>query len=367
MTLKEKIGQLFMLGFEGKTPSRSVRRMIRDFHVGGVIFFSRNLSSPAQVVKLTNALQSLSPKMPLFLSVDQEGGRVSRLPKGFTVFPSGAVLAEGHSTAQIYRVAEATARELRSVGINMNLAPVLDVNTNPANPVIGDRAFGSDPVRVSTVGLTVIAGLQDNQIIACGKHFPGHGDTSADSHRELPVVRRDLRHIRDVELRPFLHAVQNGLAAIMTAHVRYPSLDPENPATLSRSILSGLLREKMEFKGIIVTDDLEMKAITDHWAPGEAAVRALEAGADLLLICHQEAAQVAAVEGVVKAVKKGRLSEARIEQSLLRILQAKEKYLIPFQPAAAAQARQVTGNASHRELLKEVGGVQAAAPRRVKG
>lgn len=354
MTLKEKIGQMFMVGFEGPGPSKAVLRLIKDFCIGGVILFSRNLQSPAQAAKLCNALQAQSKKMPLLISIDQEGGRVSRLPKGFTIFPGGGRLAACQSTQLVYRVAEATATELRAVGINMNLAPVLDINTNRANPIIGDRAFGASPTLVSTLGLTTVAGFQDNNVVACGKHFPGHGDTAADSHKELPRVPHDLRRLRDVELRPFLHTIRNGLASIMTAHVLYPELDPKEPATLSKRIVTGLLRESMGFKGLVVTDDMEMAAISDFHKPGEAAVKAIEAGVDLILIGHNEAKQLFAIDAVARAVKQKRISEARIEQSLLRILQVKEKFILPYQPVDPVLVKGVVGSSSHKHLLQEI-------------
>lgn len=359
LTLKEKIGQLFMLGFQGETPSKAILRLIRDYRVGGVILFDRNLKNPAQTALLCSSLQAQSKAMPLLIAIDQEGGRVSRLPKGFTIFPSSASLAAGQSTAHIYRVAEATAKELRAVGINMNLAPVLDVNTNPANPVIGDRSFSENPALVSTMGLTMIAGFQDNHVIACGKHFPGHGDTDMDSHHQLPTVSHDLHRLREVELKPFLHAIRNGLASIMTAHVLYPALDPADPATLSKPILTGLLREKLGFEGVVITDDLEMRAIADTYGPDEGAVKAIEAGADLVLICHDEAGPEAAIKAVAQAVKRKRISEARIEQSILRILQIKEGFLLSHPPAETSSVKEVVGCSSHRHLLEEI---QESAP-----
>ncbi len=341
-----------MFGFQGKTPGKAIKRFIEEFHIGGVIYFSRNLQSAAQTAKLSNAIQVLSPKMPLFIGIDQEGGRVSRLPKDFTIFPSNARVASRHSTPLVYRVAEITAKELRAVGVNLNFAPVLDINTNAKNTVIGDRAFGSDHETVSTMGLTALAGYQDNHVVACGKHFPGHGDTSADSHKELPVVEQNLQRLGDVEIRPFVHAIENGLASIMTAHVMYPQVDPENPATLSPKFIKGILRNQFRYKGIVVTDDMEMKAITDKYEMGEAAVRAIEAGADVILVCSKEDAQLAAIEAVTKAVKEKRISEARIEQSLLRILQVKEKYLMPYQRCELAHVKEVVGCGSHQRFLE---------------
>ena len=361
MTLKEKIGQLFMLGFRGTTPSRSLLRFIREYHVGGVILFARNLTDPAQTLKLCNALQAQSPKMPLFIAIDQEGGEISRLPKGFTIFPGPESLAAGRSTEHVYRTAEATARELRAVGINMNLAPVLDVNTNAENPIIGKRSFGANPTTVSTFGLTMIAGFQDNYVISCGKHFPGHGDTDLDSHKALPVIKHGIQRLRDVELRPFLHAIENGLSSMMTAHVRYQELDPKEPATFSKRIITALLREGIGYSGIVITDDLEMKAVTNHYGPGEAAVKAIEAGVDLVLFCSDESAQLEALEAVAHAVKRKKISEGRIEQSLLRLLQIKENYLLPYRAADPAKVKAIVGCPTHKYLLQELREIEAAS------
>ena len=352
MTLKEKIGQLFMFGFEGTRPSTGMVHLIKAACIGGVILFDRNLKNPLQIARLTNDLQFLSPRMPLLIAVDQEGGRVSRLPKDFTLFPSAATIGAGHSTELAYRAADCTAKELRAVGINMNLAPVLDVRTHPANRVIGDRAFGSNPAVVGTMGLAVIAGLQDNRIVACGKHFPGHGDTEVDSHEELPRVSHPISRLFEVELRPFRHAIANGLAALMTAHVLYPALDEKWPATLSPRIITGLLRQELGFRGVVMTDDLLMKAIT--LPPGEAAVQALLAGADLLLICHDEAVQRAALDAVQIAVKENRLTEKRIEQSALRILALKERFLLPYEPADIEMAKATVGQPAHQHVLNEI-------------
>src|SRR5205823_6856196 len=233
MNLKEKVGQLFMLGLHGTEVSKDHRTLLQHYHPGGVILFSRNLQEPSQAAHLVNALQKLAPAMPLFVAIDQEGGRVARLPKGFTVFPGQGAIGRGGSVELAYSFAEVTALELRAIGVNMNLTPVLDVDSTPDNPIIGDRAFGRDPEQVETLGLAVIAGLQSNGVLACGKHFPGHGDTVKDSHLELPIVTHGLERLRAVELRPFVHCIANGVAAIMSAHVQYPALDPAFPATLS--------------------------------------------------------------------------------------------------------------------------------------
>jgi len=354
VTLREKVGQLFMLGFHGTEPSKELRDLFKAYHPGGVILFTRNLEDPEQAAHLTNALQKLAPQMPLLVSIDQEGGRVARLPKGFTEFPGQGALGKSGAVTLAYAFAEVTAAELRAIGVNMDLTPVLDVNTNPNNPVIGDRAFGSDPELVETFGLAVTAGLQDNGVMACGKHFPGHGDTAVDSHKELPTVSHGIERLRDIELRPFVHCFQNGLAAVMTAHVKYPAWDSEHPATLSPAILTGLLRTELRFKGLTLTDDLEMHAILDHYGIEDAAVRALQAGADILLICKDHDRQVAAMEAVHQAVKDGIVSELRFEHALLRVLEAKERYLLPYAPVDPKAAAHQVGTKPHREVAHAI-------------
>jgi beta-N-acetylhexosaminidase len=353
MTLKEKVGQLFMLGFVGTSVSKEWARVMSEYQPGGIILFSRNLESRDQIVHLTNDLQKRATE-PLLIAIDQEGGRVSRLPKGFTIFPPAETVGQCHSTDTAYAAAAATARELRAVGINMNMAPVLDVNSNPQNPIIGDRAFGATPTEVCEYGLATMAGLQDNGVVACGKHFPGHGDTTKDSHKELPVVTASLDRLRDVELRPFRHAIENGLASLMTAHVLYESLDAEYPATLSTLILRSLLREDLDFDGLLLTDDLEMHAILDHYGVEEAAIRAFIAGADILLICKDQEREILAMEAVLAAVKDGTISEARLEASLRRIARVKQRFIHPYEPARISEAKTIVGCQAHRAVLDSV-------------
>lgn len=354
LTLREKVGQLFMIGVPGTSVSTELTEYLTEYRPGGLILFAHNLEHPEQIASLTNAVQKLSPQIPLLVSIDQEGGRVSRLPEDFTVFPSCAVLGQCGSLELAYAAASVTATELRAVGINMNLAPVLDLDTNPENPVIGDRAFGSSPTQVCELGLASIAGLQDNKVIACGKHFPGHGDTAADSHKELPVVPATLERLREVELRPFAHAVENGVAAIMTAHVLYPALDKQHPATLSLAILTGLLRDELQFKGLTLTDDLEMRAILDHHGIEDAAVQAVRAGADMLLICRNHDRQVAAMEAVYAAVKDRTIPQSWVDTSMRRIAKTKERFLQPYTPADLRTVRKIVGSHAHRAVLDTI-------------
>ncbi|MFO0775047.1 MAG: beta-N-acetylhexosaminidase [Nitrospiraceae bacterium] len=353
MTLREQIGQLFMLGFLGTTLTKEWARVMSEYQPGGVILFSRNCESRDQMIHLTNDLQK-RVRIPLLVAIDQEGGRVSRLPKGFTIFPPAEVVGQSRSTTVAYAAAAAVAKELRAVGVNMNMAPVLDVNSNPTNPVIGDRSFGPTATDVCEYGLATMAGLQDHRVLACGKHFPGHGDTTKDSHKELPEVAAPIERLRDMEIRPFRHAVENGLASIMTAHVMYPALDPALPATLSPTILRGLLRDELGFDGLIFTDDLEMHAIIDHYGIEEAVVKAFLAGVDVLLICKDQAREVAAMEAMLSAVEDGTISVSRLEASLRRIARVKERFVVPYEPARVPDAKEVVGCAAHQAVLARV-------------
>ena len=351
MTLREAIGQLFILGFEGRAPSLALEVFVRERNPGGVILFARNLGSPEEIAMLTNALQAASPT-PLFVAIDQEGGKVTRLQPPFTQWPSAATVGDVGSSELAHALGKAMAQELLAVGINMNLAPVLDVLTNPANPIMAGRCFGGDPQVVTRLGMAVFGGLKDMGVLAVGKHFPGHGDTTVDSHLGLPVVPHDQARLWAVELAPFVAAIDAGIPALMTAHLLVPALDPERPATLSRPILTELLRERLGFSGLLVSDDLLMRGIADTTPPGEAAMRFLEAGGDCVLICRDEAAQRQAILAVAEAVETGRLSEARVRLSCDRIAKAKAQYLGRGMPASAETIRGVVGCAAHRRVAE---------------
>lgn len=354
MTSREKIGQLFMVGFMGTAVTPELASFIKEYKPGGVILFSRNLESVEQIVELTNELQRANSTSPLLISIDQEGGRVSRLPKGFTIFPPCELLGRCNSSELAYAAAATIAKELKAVGINMNMAPVLDVNSNPDNPVIGDRAFSSVPEEVGEMALVTATGLQDNKVVACGKHFPGHGDTSADSHKELPVVEASRERLEAVEFTPFRRAAAAGVATMMTAHVLYKSLDDQLPATLSPAIITNLLREEMRYDGVVLTDDLEMHAIADHYGVGDAAVRAILAGCDVLLICKEREREIAAFEAVEKAVASSAIEGERLNQSVARIQRVKQRFLIPYRPAIISDAKLVVGCRSHQALLQNI-------------
>jgi beta-N-acetylhexosaminidase len=343
-----------MVGFTGTSVTSDLASFIKEYKPGGVILFSRNLESVDQIVELTNDLQRCSPHTPLLIAVDQEGGRVSRLPKGFTIFPPCDVLGRCNSTELAYAAAATIAKELRAIGINMNMAPVLDVNSNPNNPVIGDRAFGSTPDLVSELGWATVAGLQDHQVVACGKHFPGHGDTNADSHKELPVVEAARERLETIELPPFRHAVAQGVATIMTAHVLYRALDEKLPATLSPTIITNLLRQEMGYDGVVLTDDLEMHAIIDHFGIEDAAVRAVLAGCDVLLICKDRDREVAAFTAIEQAVASRIISIERLDQSAARIARVKQRMVTPYKPTLISDARLIVGCRTHQALLHSI-------------
>jgi beta-N-acetylhexosaminidase len=332
-----------------------LRSLAREFSLGGVILFARNIEAPEQVAELSHDIQSLAAETPLWMSVDQEGGRVARLRAPFTEWPPMAVLGRSGDAALASRFAAALAAELKAVGITLDYAPVLDIHTNPKNPVIGDRALAEDAAMVGKLGAAIVRGLQDHGVAACGKHFPGHGDTSVDSHLALPLVEHPPDRIRRVECVPFRQAIAAGVAFIMTAHVLVPSLDDEKPATLSRRIVYDLLRDALGFEGVILSDDLEMKAIAATYAVPDAAVQAIAAGCDGLLICagHIDV-QVAALEALVHAVEEGRIPYTRLEDALTRHRRAKERFLAAAVATGPRDLRLVVGCEAHRRIADEM-------------
>ena len=329
MTLEQKVGQVFMLGFVGTTLTDENRALIQGLHLGGVTLFARNVDDGTQVAKLDRDLQAIADPVPLFISADQEGGLVVRVTDGATIFPGNMAVGATGDPFLARRVAEASASELLAMGINMSLAPVVDVNTNPLNPVIGVRSFGSDVDLVSRFGTETINGLQSSGVSAVAKHFPGHGDTSVDSHRDLPVVPHPLERLEALEFRPFQAAMQSGVDGIMTAHLYLPAIEPQPdlPATLSSTVLTGLLRERLGYQGLILTDALDMEAIKKGRPAAEAAIQAFEAGADMLLIAgitpDDRRHLGEGPPALLAAVQSGRISEARLDASVSRILEAK--------------------------------------------
>ncbi|OPA72850.1 beta-hexosaminidase [Paenibacillus selenitireducens] len=349
LTLKEKIGQLLMAGFEGLTPDANIGDLLQNHFIGGVVLFSRNLDNPGQAFALTQELQRMAIAargIPLWIGTDQEGGMVVRVRQGIAQLPAAMALGAARDPVLLYEAAKGTAEELKALGINMNFAPVVDINVNPRNPIIDVRSFGDDVELVAELGIAAMLGFQDGGIVSVIKHFPGHGDTETDSHAVLPVVRHSLERLRSVELVPFRQAARIGAEAVMTAHVGIPVLSGGEPvpATLSREILTGLLREELGFDGLIVTDCMEMNAVTQGIGVGEAVVRAVLAGADLLLVSHTYESQLEAMAALEHAVADGRLPEERIDASVERILRLKERRIEELGERMWEEARTQLGN-----------------------
>jgi beta-N-acetylhexosaminidase len=356
--LRQHVGQLAILGFPGHDITPELKSIAREFDLGGVIFFARNVSDPAQVLELSRRARELRRELPLWVSVDQEGGRVARLKDPFTAWPPMITLGrapreQGEELAR--RFARALAAELKAVGINLDYAPVLDIHTNPKNPVIGDRALGERADQVGALGRAIIGALQGEGIAACGKHFPGHGDTSTDSHYELPLVEHPLDRLREVELVPFREAIAARVASIMTAHVLLPAIDEQRPATLSPAIVDALLKRELGFEGLVISDDLEMKAVSERYSPGEAAAGALAAGCDAFLVCGTDAARhVEALEGVIRAVEREELPLKRVEDALGRQRRVKERFLAKERAPDVGRLRDVLGRGEHRAIAEEM-------------
>ncbi|MFW6378113.1 MAG: beta-N-acetylhexosaminidase [Bacillota bacterium] len=331
MSLQEKLGQLIMVGFNGQRLTAELKEMISKYNVGGIIYFARNIENPEQIFKLSSEIQRLSMEsnsIPALISADEEGGVVTRV-NGMTHMPGLMAVGATGNYQEAYKAAKATAEQLKYLGINMNLAPVLDINNNPKNPVIGVRSFGSDPLEVSRFGKEYINGLQEAGVVACGKHFPGHGDTSVDSHHDLPVIEYGPDRLNKVELKPFREAIKAGIDSIMTAHIAFPELTSEAglPATLSEEILTGILREKLGFEGMIITDCMEMNGIVGTYGTVPAGVMTIQAGSDQVLVSHNRRKQLAVLEELERAVNDGRLSETRIDESVKRVLRLKQQRL----------------------------------------
>lgn len=361
------VGQLFMVDFSGPEPSEDIARLIGEGGVGGAILFDKNVEEPRQVARLTNALQRLAAdggKPPLLVAVDQEGGAVVRVG---TQFPSAMAFGAAADEALTGQAAEVTARELRAVGIHLNFAPVLDVNSNPANPIIGARSYGEDPALVARLGTRAIAGLQSAGVLATAKHFPGHGDTALDSHLALPIVSRPREGLDAVELLPFRAAVRAGVGAVLTAHVVYPALDPDHPATLSPAII-GFLRNELGFDGLVVSDSMQMRAIADRHRPGDAAVQAVRAGIDVLLALGPTEAQWEALHAVRAAVAAGDIPPLRIQQAAERVLAAKRRLGLFAQASVPEDgAAQIVGCPQHLALADRVAAAAATIVRRRAG
>lgn len=357
LSLDEKIGQMVMCGFSGHTRTNEIETLIEKYHIGGVIYFSRNIDTLKQVYELSNDLQRFNrdhSSIPLFVSIDQEGGMVARI-LDVTLMPGNMAIGATNRDEFAYEAAKISGQELRTLGVNVNFAPCVDVNNNPANPVIGVRSYGSHPQRVAALGEAQIKGYQQSNVVATAKHFPGHGDTSVDSHLDLPQVTHTMKRMHEVELVPFKRAVSAGVDAIMTAHVVFPALEEKLPSTLSYKIITGLLKEELQFNGVVFTDCMEMKAISDYFGTENAAVKAVKAGVDVVLVSHTYDVQVETIEKLKQAVLAGEITEERINQSVQRILSLKEKRTLHDGSTNNwEQAQSTLKKRKHVEFVKKV-------------
>ncbi|MEU8206730.1 glycoside hydrolase family 3 protein [Streptosporangium sp. NPDC049046] len=366
MSVEEKVGQLFMPVLYGPSADTASgenqarfgvdtpAKMVARYRPGGVILFpwAGNVKNVRQVVALTNGLQKASPEIPLLIGIDQENGKVSRLAPLVTPLPGASVIGATGDVSLARRAAKVTGTELRALGVNLDFAPVADVNLNPRNPVIGPRAYGSDPKKVAPMVAAAVQGFHDAGIGATAKHFPGHGDTAVDSHTGLPVIKHSRSQWNRLDAPPFAAAIGKDVDAIMSAHVVMPKLDPSgDPATLSKPILTGLLREKLGFDGVVSTDALDMAGVRKKYRDGDVAVRAIQAGVDLLLMPpdYREAHRA-----LLAAVASGKISEARLDQSVRRLLKLKAaRGLLNKAPVAdPAKAERVLRSAEHLKVAR---------------
>ncbi|TCK98416.1 beta-N-acetylhexosaminidase [Natranaerovirga hydrolytica] len=362
MTLEEKVAQLFVLelgslneGVDIVESNEKVEAFLTQYPIGGVIFFNSNILEVNQTHKLINDLQHAST-IPLFVSVDEEGGRVSRIGNNenmnATQLPNMEVIGQTQNSNHAYQVGEILGKELKALGFNMNFAPVADVNTNPNNPVIGVRAFGSDEQLVGNMVSELVKGMQKEGVAGVLKHFPGHGDTATDTHLERTYVNHNLERLRKIEWHPFESGIEAGVYGIMTAHITLPNvIEDDLPATMSKELLTNHLRDELGFDGLIITDALNMKAISDHYTMGEASVKAVEAGCDILLmpIPFEEG-----YEGLLQAVENGVITEERIDESVKRILTVKKELDLLNTEMPATNPMDVLGQKKHQEIIENI-------------
>lgn len=346
------VGQLFITGISGLSLTNEEKEFIEKENIGGIILFKHNYKDPAQLAELINEVQTLRDEYPLFVSVDQEGGRVKRLQTHFTQFPSMYEIAQLDSPKLTFEVHKLMAEELRLCGINLNFSPVCDIWTNPNNKVIGDRSFGKTVDVVEKHVSAAIRGLHTGNMLACAKHFPGHGDTSKDSHYDLPYVTKSLKEIENYELLPFIKASKSRVEFFMMAHLVVDAIDKDLPCSVSAKAYA-YLRESLKFKKIIITDDMQMQAITDHFSTEKAPIMALAAGADVLCYRSLEATKLA-YASVQEAIKTQELKKDKIEEKLSRIEKCKKTFLSEYKPIYIPDIEKGLNSQQSKVLLEQI-------------
>ncbi len=354
----DNLGQLFISGIKGTTLLPEEIEFIKNEKLGGIILFSHNFEDPSQLAELVNSIQKLRDEYPLFMSVDQEGGRVMRFKKHFTQFPSMLDLARMDSPKLVFEIHQVMAKELAACGINLSFSPVCDILTNPDNKVIGDRAYGNDAETVEKYISAAIRGLQTSGLLSCAKHFPGHGGTTQDSHFDLPLVKTSLEEMRQRELIPFIKASKSRVEFMMMAHLMVDALDEKLPTTLSPRAYE-FLRNETKFTKIVITDDMEMKAIADRYTIEEAALMALNAGTDMLLYRYMDDAQKA-MRAVNEALKKRLMKKEIITEKLSRVEKCKKEFLSSYQPIYIPKITEVFNSNEAKSLLDQFNKFQIA-------
>lgn len=327
MTVSQKIGQLMLIGLEGTAVNSDTEAMLNN-KIGGFILYKNNIKSAEQAWTLLNDLKHRNQayEIPLWLGVDQEGGKVSRMPEDFIKIPSPNIVGSKENPDYAYRTGQAIGLEVSSLGFNFDFAPVLDINSNPKNPVIGNRAYGTTPEQAARYALEAMKGIQSEQVATSVKHFPGHGDTTVDSHRDLPVIQKSKSELESFETKPFVEAIAENADSIMVGHLLIPAIDEEFPASLSEKIVTDWLRSELDYDGVIITDDMTMGGITKHRDIAEAALQSILAGTDIVLIGHDPKLQLKVWDRLNQAAADGILTEERINESVERILTLKQKY-----------------------------------------
>jgi beta-N-acetylhexosaminidase len=343
---KRRAGQRLLLGIAGTAPTLEEKELIAEARPGGFVLFARNIEEPAQVRELNRELAALLPaSAPPLLTVDQEGGRVQRVRA--TEWPSMRVVGNADDAARTKALGAAIGDEVRALGFHVDWAPVADVDSNPKNPVIGDRAFSSDPATVAKHVVAFLAGLRESGCIGCVKHFPGHGDTVTDSHLALPRVEKDRDEVRHVELVPFAAAVRAAVPMVMSAHVVFPAWDEDRPATMSPPLLEGLLRDELGFQGVLVSDDLDMNAVAAGFEIPDVVEQASRATVDLFLSCKDPERQWKVYEALVRVQETSKIQEDRAKDALTRLRALRETHLRSMRPPPDLS---VVGSAAHRDL-----------------
>lgn len=354
MKINQLIGQLTLIGISGHSLTSEEKKFIVENNISGVVLFARNVATPQQIYELCQEIQDLRHQMadrsPLFIGIDMEGGRVHRLKPPFTQWPALKTIGDLDAPTVAYQFAYQMGLELMSVGINLDFAPCVDIYNNPLNTVIGDRAVSTDPLMVEKMTSALVRGYLKSGIFSCAKHFPGHGYTVIDSHEELPIEDFDLKRLNEVELIPFKKAFRSKVDMVMTGHISFPKVDPQWPVTLSEIFLKKLIKDEYKYRGLIITDDLDMKAMAKHYDKAEIPVRSFEAGCDLLLYCNEPASPPRALEAVAQAIESGRLSKAALEASHTKVLAAKKDKPGMINNLTFQQAMDVVGHKDHKYL-----------------